>query len=103
MAEIPSQLEDVLARAAEAPRSLSTGELAYLLSRESPQELDAIFAAVQEYLDSINSIILSIRDLRPRRRPLTPPRILYMRAVRDLHILALRRLEDYLILFKKRT
>ena len=45
MAEFPSQLEDVLARAAEAPRSLSTGELAYLLSRESPQELDAIFAA----------------------------------------------------------
>ena len=45
MAEIPSQLEDVLARAAEAPRSLSTGELVYLLSRESPQELDAIFAA----------------------------------------------------------
>ena len=45
MADVPSPLDEVLARAAAAPRSLSAGDLAYLLSRESPAELDAMFSA----------------------------------------------------------
>ena len=45
MAEVPSSLADILRRAVDAPRNLSPCELAFLLSRETPAELDAIFAA----------------------------------------------------------